>query len=198
MQTINRRQMLSATAKGAVAATVLGSVVGIEGCNAQQWIATALADLPTILQIVTSILSIVSASKGTIDAGLLTEVNQYGAEVKKDLQLAQTLITSYQTAGATARAGLLGQIDAALNTATGNLNSILTAFHVSDPTLEATISASLGAAITMVLAVQSLMPPPPAAAAVRLSLHNATDQSAAMKQAFNLIVQRNYPSAVIR
>jgi hypothetical protein len=160
---------------------------------------TALADLPTILQIVTSILSIVSATQGgVVSASVLATVNKYGDEAKSDLQTAQTLITSYQAAASSAKPGILGQIDAALIASENNLNAILTAFHVSDTTLEATIAAALGSAITIVLAIQLLIPPPPAAPATRLAMAKPSDQSAAMKAAYNLIVGKNYPSAVVR
>ncbi|SRR6266566_3808993 len=198
IQSLNRRQMFVLTAKGTLVAAAASTLPLIESCNTQQWVSIALADLPTLIQIITSILSITSVAKVGVDPSLLTDVNKYGAEVQKDLQLAQSLIMGYQSVASSAKPGNLAQIDAALAAALNNLNSILGAFHVSDQALEATIAASLGAAITMVLAIQALVPAPSAAPAVRVSLSNAQDQSSAMKAAFNLIVGKNYPSAVIK
>lgn len=194
MQKLDRRQMISLSAKGAAGVALVGTLPALEGCNTQQWIQIVLADLPTILQIVTSILGIVSAAGVAVDPGTLLKVNKVGAEVKTDLQLAQTLVTAYQ---ATPTPTILAKIDAALTTALTGLQSILTAFHVKDGTLQATISAALGAAITIVLAIQALIPPPPQAPTSRVSLKNPKDQSAVMKAAFNDIVGTNYPSAVI-
>jgi len=118
--------------------------------------------------------------------------------VKKDLQLVQSLIASYQTAAGTSKPGYLVQIDAALNTCLGNLTAIMGAFHVSDQTLEATIAAALGAAITVTTAIQALIPAPSLASASRVALNNPKDQSEAMKTAFNLIVKKSYPTAVIK
>jgi hypothetical protein len=196
-QALDRRQMLTLTTKGAMALAAVGTIPLMEGCNAQQWIATALADLPTIIQIVTSILGIVAAARGTVDPGLLATVTTVGTQVQSDLQLANTLVAGYQTAAASAQPGILGKIDAALTTALNNLNSILVAFRVGNSTLEATIAAALGASITIVLAIQALIPPPPAAAVARVKLANPTNQSDAMKTAYNLIVGKNYPNAVI-
>lgn len=197
IKNLDRRQMLSLTTKGAVALAAVGTIPLMEGCNADQWIAVALADLPTILQIVTSILGIVSASKGTIDPTLLTDVTNFGNEATKDLQLAQNLVASYKVAVSSAKPGILSQIDAAMSLALTSLNSILNVFHVSDTVLEATIAAALGASITIVLAIQALIPPPPAAPVTRVSLGNPKNQTTAMKTAYNLIVRHNYPKAVI-
>jgi hypothetical protein len=195
---LDRRQMLTLTAKGAMAATLLGSVAEMEGCNAQQWIATALADLPAILQVITSIVGIVAAAKGgAVPQAVLDTVNRLGGEAKTDLQLAQTLVTQYQTAAASAKPDLLSKIDVALNDGLGSLQGILTAFHVNDTTLEATIAAALGSAITVVLAIQALIPAPPAATSSRKALGSSSNQSPAIKQAFNLIIGKAYPNAII-
>lgn len=194
---IDRRDWMTKTTKGAVAVAVIGTVPLMEGCSADQWIATALADLPTILQIITSILGIVSAASGGVDPGSLILVNRLGAEAKTDLQLAQTLIASYKAAASSAKPGILTKIDAALGTALGSLDSILTAFHTSNTTLATTIAAALGSSITIILAIQALIPAPPAATAARASLHNEKNQSAAMKTAYNLLVAKNYPNAII-
>lgn len=196
-QALDRRQMFGLTAKGAVLALAVSSTATLEGCNAQQWLSLALADLPTILQVVTSIISIVGATQGSVQGPLLAEVNKYGAEAQNDLKNAQTLLAQYQTASSSAKPGILSKIDVALTVTQNNLSTILTDFHVVDQTLESTVAAALGAAITMVVAIQALIPPPPAAQTARMAIQNNKDQSAAMKQAYNLIVGKNYPKAAI-
>jgi hypothetical protein len=151
---MNRRQFIGASAASAAAA----GTIGIEGCNASQWIGVVLADLPTILQIITSIMSMA----GQASPANISEVQAYGTEASNDLKLVQTLVAQYKTAASTS---LLSQIDAALNTAEANLTAILNAFHVSNPTLQAAVSAGLGSAITIVLSIEALLPKPPAPAA---------------------------------
>jgi hypothetical protein len=186
---MNRREMLVATGTGGVAL----ATVGLEGCSASQWIQTALTDLPTILQILTSILAVAGVNAGP-------QVAEYGNEAKADLQTAQSVIAAYKAAAAANKPGLLGQIEAALSAAQANLSGILTVFHSTDDTLAKTIAASVGAALTALLAIQSLIPAPPAATARRMTLAKSAqkDGNEVIKEAFNLIVGRNYPSAVIR
>jgi hypothetical protein len=197
MKTMNRREMLVATGTGGVAL----ATVGLEGCNANQWITTALADLPTILQIITSIIGIVAAA-GAVPANLIAKVNQWGNDAKTALETAQNVITSYQTAQSTAKPGMLAEIDSALSAALANLTSILNVFQVGgDLTLESVIAAALGSAITAVLAIEALVPAPPAPAAKKVRLmtaQKAQNGSAIMREAYNLIVGERYPNSVVR
>jgi hypothetical protein len=186
---MNRREMLKATGTTGLAL----ATVGAAGCSASAWIQTALTDLPTILQILTSILAVAGVNAGP-------QVTEYGNEAKTDLQTAQSVITAYQTAAAANKPGLLGQVEAALSAAQANLSGILAAFHSTDDTLAKTIAASVGAALTALLAIQSLIPTPPVASPRRVMLAKSAkkDGNEVIKEAFNMIVSRNYPSAVIR
>jgi hypothetical protein len=186
---MNRREMLKATGTTGLALATVGAA---EGCNASQWIQTALTDLPTILQIITSILAVAGVNASA-------QVTEYGNEAKNDFTTAQSIIASYNAAASSAKPGLLGQIDAALSAGLANLSGILNAFHVNDQTLESTIAAAVGAAMTAVLAIQSLVPAPPAASAKRVALAKATQNNGdvVLRQAYNLIVAAHYPQAVI-
>jgi len=132
------------------------------GCSTS-WINTALQDLPVLVQIATSILQIVSAAQGngTLDPATATSITTISNQVKSDLTLIQSLVTQYQ---ASPSPTLLGQIDSALTAVQGNLNAILTAFHVSNSALQTTITTSIGLALTVVVAIQSLVPLPPSPA----------------------------------
>jgi hypothetical protein len=199
---MNRREMLRNSATG-IALTGTLSVAALESaCNAGSWISIALADLPTILQIVTSILSVATAAQGgTVPPNVLSKVTEYGNDAKIALQTAQSVITSYQTAQGSAKPGLLGQIDSALTAAQQNLSGILGVFYVNDPTLQATIAAAVGSAITVVLAIEALVPAPPAPTPAKVRLlaaKKANNGSAVMREAYNVIVGRAYPNYVIR
>lgn len=196
---MNRREWLSTGGKAALVSAAAVSAVGMEGCNAEQWIQTALADLPTIVQIVTSILSIASAAQGGVPASVLAQVNAYSTEAKNALTTADSVIQSYKAAQASARPGLLGQIDSALVAAQTNLSNILSVFQVTDQTMQATVAAAVGSAITVILAIQALVPAPPSTSQHRHALQASAkkDGNYVIKSAYNLIVGKNYPQAVL-
>jgi hypothetical protein len=174
------------------------------GCNASQWISVALTDLPTVLQVVTSIVSIVGTAKGKVEQPVLDKVNSIGAIVKTDLATAQDLVSKFQTASKDAQPGMLTQIDAALNTALQNLNEILGALTITDAQLQATIAAALGSAITVVVAITALVPAPPnpaptpqSARRVELKASAKKDGSELIKESFNIIIGRTHASSMI-
>lgn len=180
--TLTRRALI---AKGAAASVVLGTAGSLVACNVKEWIAIALKDLPVVLQIAQSIIAMIGASAGSVDLGISQQAHQAADQAKRGLETALALIQSYE---ANPQPGLLGQIDSALLAAQANLGSVLTVFHISNPVLQATVAAAIGSAITVVVAIQALVPPPPAASAARMKLSAPKDQSAAIRTAFNEIV----------
>jgi len=190
--TVSRREF----GKSVVAATVSGSVVGsmtlASGCNASQWISTVLQDLPTILSIITTILQVIGAAGVSVAANVIAAVNEYGGLAVAALKEAQVLVGQYNAAVSSDRPGLLGKIHTALTTAQTNLNNILNVFSVTDPTLQAAISAGIGSAITVILGIETLIPPPPAPTPVQVKLARH-DERDAMRESFNAIVAKRYP-----
>src|SRR4029077_21197947 len=142
MNVISRRDFSKTIVATAAGSSVCGSMLALEGCNSSQWISTILADMHTIIQIITSILNIVGAA-GVVVAPVIAQVKEYGADAQAALTEAQSLVAQYNTASAADRPGLLGKIHAVLLTAENNLNSILDVFHVSDATLEAAIAGGI-------------------------------------------------------
>lgn len=192
MNLMTRRRALAISGKAVVGVGAGLAVVSLTGCpTAAQWEAIAIANIPTILQVVAGIVAI--ASNPAVPSSLEAEIVKVAAEVTKDLNTAKNLIAGYKSAPS---ASVLSQIDAALIDAQSNLGDLLSAFHVSDPVLMATIAASIGLAITTVIAIQATVPAPAGAPAVRLNLAKNNGASA-IKQAFNFIVIKNYPSNVI-
>jgi hypothetical protein len=187
-------------AKGTLA-FVLAAALVISGCSAA-WLQTAINDVPVVIQIVTSILQLVAAAQGKgADPTMLQQVANIGAEAQKDLQLVQSLIQQYQAAAATAKPGIMAQIDTALTTAQTNLNQILVVFHIDNPQLQATIAGSLGLALATLMEVQSLIPPPPNAPAARMKVSAKALQPRppkVLKEEFNYIVtSHGFPEAAI-
>lgn len=184
--TMTRRALIQRGAVGGAVVLGMGAVGGLTaGCNAQDWLNTALKDLPIVVQIAESIISIVGAASGSANPGELATAQSAAAEAKKDLESALQFVKDYQSKN---DPGTLGKVDDALIAAQGNLNNILSAFHIKNEALAATLAAALGSAITVVVAIQSLIPAPPAATAARKKLGNPKDQSASIKKAFNQVV----------
>lgn len=173
---MNRRQMLVAGSGGLALATVgLG-----EGCNAASWIQTALNDLPIVVQIAESIISIVAAAQGSADPAALGVAQTAANAAKQALLEAQSFVAQYNS---TKTGTLLGNIDAALTTAQSQLGAILAALHITNQTLAATLAAAIGSGLTIVVAIQALVPAPPAATSARAALHTST--MSAIKTAYN-------------
>lgn len=190
MKQIRRQFLAMVLSCGLVFATI-----PMTGCSTS-WINTALQDLPVLVQIATSILSIVSAAQGngTLPAAEAAQITSISNQVKSDLQLVQSLVTQFQTTGSTT---LLGQIDAALTSVQSNLQAILTAAHIGNVALQTTITTSISLALTVVVAIQSLVPvsPTPAPAARVARVPMKPPKAADIKTDYNAILQANGFSA---
>lgn len=180
--TLTRRALIT---KGAAASVLLGTAGSLTACNASDWINIALKDLPIVLQIALSIISMVGAASGSANAGEAAIAEAAAAEAKRDLELALQFVKDYQSHN---DPGLLGKIDDLLLAVQSSLGSILSAFHVHNQVLAATIAAAIGSAITVVVAIQSLVPAPPAASAARKAMGAPKDHSHSIKKAYNEVV----------
>lgn len=185
MNEITRREMLRRSAVAGVAGcTLTGAALTLEACNASSWIQIALNDLPTVLQIALAIINIVGAAKGQVDPATIATAQKLAAEVQTDLQTAQTLIKQYQSNPGNT---LLQQINAALTAVNSNLSAILTALHINNSTLQATIAAAIGSAISIVTYLESLVPTPTVTAAAKMKAAQ-TSNAPYVKAAFNMAV----------
>lgn len=186
-----RRQFLALL----LCCSITVAAVPMTSCSAS-WITTALNDLPVLVQIATSILSIVSAAQGngSLPASEAAQITTIANQVKSDLQLVQSLVTQYES---TKSNTLLSQIDAALTSIQSNLQGILQAAHISNVALATTITTSIGLAITVVVAIQSLVPvtPSPAPAARVARVPMKPPKAKDIKTDYNAILAANGFSA---
>jgi len=113
--------------------------IPLAGCGSSV-IDTVLEDLPIAVDIATSLINIVSPG----NAELTKEVTEYAGKVSGDLKLIENLVSQYKTNLAGAPAGVVGQINAALNDCQTNLGAILQAVGVSNPTVTAAVAAAIG------------------------------------------------------
>jgi hypothetical protein len=183
MNQMNRRQFTGHLVGGAAIATVAGGMVLTEGCNASQWLQIAINDLPVILQIAESILAIVAAVGGSADPAQLALAEKAAAEVKTDLLLVQTLLNTYNAS--TDKNTVLQKIDVALLDAQNNLSGIEGALHVTDPKIQASISAGISAALVIVVALETIIPAPVTATASRKALQASNSNVISIKAGYN-------------
>jgi hypothetical protein len=120
-------------------------MVCLVGCQTPQWVKDAEADLPTVLEIVTEILPIISAASGS----------PVPTQVETDIQLAQDLYAKFEK---TKDQSLIPQIQNAVAAAQSDINGILAALHISDPNTMKTVIAALGVASAVLAAIASNIP----------------------------------------
>lgn len=178
---------------------VLSLALILAGCSTS-WISAVLADLPVITQVALNIASIVAAADGSqVNRAAAAQVQSIANQVKSDLTLVQNLITSYQSATAAERPSIVQKIDAALSDAQSNLNAILTAVHVDNAALQATIVAAVGVAVSTVASIKSLLPASASAATARASNPVKPPSAKQLKKQFNAIFLANgFPQAQLK
>lgn len=206
---------------GILCGTLAMGTATLGGCNSTQVeadIQKIIALLPTAVQIAGSILNIVSAAEGNSapSAAVLDTVKNASGQVQADLTLANSLVAQYQTDLASAPAGVLGQIDAAVADAQQNIAAILSAVHVASATVIAAVNSAIASVQTVILALIAVLPAPTTAALfpkLTASLHSAGIQPGSVKagvpsphafaKSFNndariVAAQQAYPNAQIK
>lgn len=184
--------------KGALAVALAASLV-VAGCNQPKWVSVAQQDVPVVLQIVTGILTIIASaqSNGLLTASQQQTAGQIADEVKADLQLVQNGIAEYEKAPTSQQPVILFQISGALNAAATHISGILSALHIKNTKLQATIGASVILASSTLTVIVNLLPTLGSNAAVRASEPMPASPSA-LRAAFNQIaVGGGYPEAAI-
>lgn len=174
---------------------ILASALVVSGCSTA-WIQTAINDAPIVLQIIVSILSIA-------DVAAVPTAQSAGAQAQNDLALLQKYLGDYKAAQAnsTEQVAALRNIQAALTAASNDIQAILAAVHIADPKKQQAIVGGLNVALTVIMAIESLVPAPvpgPIAAKQRVSGAPALLKPSEVKRTFNVIIGPQYPLAVLK
>lgn len=193
---MNRRQMLKSSAvTAAVLPIAAGLTLTTTGCNTN-WIDTAIADLPTAVDIATSLLGIVTVAtgNGTLDASIAALISTGATAVKAGLITLEALINDYKAAPSSS---ILDKIDAALTDLQTNLASILQISGIKNQALQVTIATAVGLAIATISAIQLLVPAAPVSSALRrsaprkLTKPSIVPEKAQIVSMFNAVVVLN-------
>jgi hypothetical protein len=143
---------------GAAVAVVLCITMVLTGCTTA-WVGQAEEIAAALIPAAANILALVAALQGnSISATDLQTIQAAGTQAGADLQLIQSLITAYQTADATAKPGILGQIQSGINAVEGSLQGLLPAMHVKDAATQAKISAVVGLVLAEVQSLAAIVP----------------------------------------
>ncbi len=153
---MNRREFTGHLVGGAVIAAAGVSTIG---CAVPNWVDTALADLPTILNIATTVATIVAdaATGGALTPAVAAIIATATAAVNVAIPVIQKMIADYQ---ANPSASIITNIKTTLIDVQNSLGDILTAAHVVNPALRAVITTSMGLGIGVITAILSLLPAP--------------------------------------
>jgi|ERR1700722_5631795 len=191
---MNRRQFTGHLVAGAA---IVAAGVSIEGCAVPNWVNTAIADLPTILNIATTVATIVAdaATGGALTPAIAAIIATATGAINVAIPVIQKLIGDYQ---ANPTASLVDQIKTSLIDVQNQLGQILTAAHILNPTLRGVITTSMGLGIGVITAILSLLPAPVAVAgalkaqqAAQSGWVNKPTAPATINAQFNAFLQSN-------
>ena len=167
---ITRRQFGKGTAALA-AATALIAMPELEGCSTS-WITTLENDIPELVNIAGSIISIVALAtgNGTLvanDAALITAATQV---LQTTLQALQTAVAAYNGGKGQGTVQAISAALAAVATDAQKVIAAITASGVAVPTnVQTSIVAGIGLLVTIVSSIQLLLPNAPVPATVGLT-----------------------------
>src|SRR6185312_509490 len=147
---MDRRQLLKMSAAASAVLAVPSVTILTTGCDTS-WTQKAIDDIPTISNIVGSILSIVALGNPALSPEVASAINAALTAASAALVTLQTLINDYK---ASKDASVLVKIDAALADVQTNLSAVLEVAHVKDPALQATISTGISLAMTVISAIE--------------------------------------------
>jgi hypothetical protein len=137
---------------------VLCVTITLAGCSTS-WIAEAEQVVAALIPAAANIIALVAALEGkSVSATDLQTIQNAGTQAGADLQLIQSLITAYQTADATAKPGILNQIQVAINAVQANLQGLLPALHIKDAATQTKITAVIGIVLSEVQSLAAIVP----------------------------------------
>ena len=133
---------------------LLAVTMAFTACTSS-WVAQAQAIVAILGPAVGVILNLIAAFGGkTVPLQDVAFVQTWTQQLQTDFGIIGQLLDKYNAAEATAKPGILTEIDTALQTAQGQLNQLLPALHITDVATVAKVTSLIGAVIS---SVESLM-----------------------------------------
>lgn len=189
----SRRAFLKVASVGAAVGVVAPAAVFVAGCSTA-WVQTVLNDLPTVVNIVGSIVAVIStatgngALNGVVGAAITVAVNALTASLKAF----QDAVNAYNSNKSTGLNGVIAALQAA-QTDAQKVIATLPAGTVST-TVQTIIVAAIGTVITVLSSIQAIIPGAAPAAvtakatAAAVSSKISVPNAAALKAGYNSVL----------
>ena len=143
---------------GGAVALILCATMMFTACSTA-WVGEAEQIVSVLIPAASNILALVATLQGkTVSAADLQLIQNAGTQAAADLQLIQALIVQYQKADASAKPGILNQIQTAIHTVQANLNGLLPALHIQDVATQTKIAAVIGILLSEVQSLAAIVP----------------------------------------
>ncbi len=189
---VNRRTFMKVGVTGAALAVAGPSMLVLDGCTGN-WISVVEADIPVVVEIVSTIVSVVgqATGNGALSAVVAAALNQGVKTLQAGLQAFQDAVNAYKAAKTQ---GNIGSVIAALTAIQGDVQNVIATLPIQIPGVSTIIVAAIGTVITVLAAIQSLIPGA-APATAQLGVINAAlkgkvvaPNAAALRVGFNAVL----------
>jgi len=141
----------------AILACIFAVVMFATACSTS-WVTEAIAITNAILPVAVNVIQLVTALQGTATSSNDAALAQKWANiVTSDLATLKTLLDQYNAASASAKPGILNQIEAALGVTQSDLGTLLPALHISNPQTVAKITAIVGLVSAEIQSIAALV-----------------------------------------
>ncbi|MGC2451041.1 MAG: hypothetical protein WA477_25580, partial [Candidatus Sulfotelmatobacter sp.] len=139
-------------------ALMMSATMILAGCSTD-WVQEAEQIVAVMIPGAANLVTLIAMLEGkTVTAEDLAVVQSAGTQAGSDLQLIQSLIAAYDKADATAKPGILSQIQSALNAAQANLAGLLPALHIKDAATQTKLTAVVGILLSEVQSLAAVVP----------------------------------------
>lgn len=136
---------------------IIEACLFLSGCTST-WTSEASSIISLLIPAIQAALGILAAFGVGLSPTVLTAVNTWGQDAQTALAQVKTLIDQYNTAEASAKPGVLTEIQTTLGVISSNLATILPTLHVTDQSTQAKIIAVVQAIADEVSALIGLVP----------------------------------------
>lgn len=130
----------------------------LSGCSSN-WIDEANQIVGVLIPASQNLVTLVAMLQGkSVSAVDLETMQNAGKETAADLQLIQALIAAYEKADATAKPGILNEIESAIGATQANLQGLLAGLHIKDTATQTKITAVVGIVLSEVQSLAMVLP----------------------------------------
>lgn len=139
-------------------AVVLAVTMILTGCSTD-WTEEAEQIVAAMIPAAANMVTLVAALQGkTVSVEDMAMIQSAGTQAGADLQLIQSLISAYEKADVSAKAGILMQIQNGVNSVQVNLQGLVAALHIKDAATQAKVVAVVGILVSEMQSIAALVP----------------------------------------